>query len=171
IVVTDGSQVSEGTQIGTVGRTPRDRREGCTPPDAAHLHFEVKDHNVLGDMSDDGPNWGYTPDHPDQHGYHDPLVSLHTVSDFDSPFRVRISEDRVNLRVGPGGNGDTAYRVINELSAGEEYNAFRSQEAAVLGCSRGWYQIRRLDGGRFIDVYGGEMPAGWVCANLVARVN
>jgi len=73
--------------------------------------------------------------------------------------------------VGPGGNGDTAYRVINELSAGEEYNAFRSQEAAVLGCSRGWYQIRRLDGGRFIDVYGGEMPAGWVCANLVARVN
>lgn len=142
-----------------------------------HLHFEVKDFPTLGTGGDTGGDddgeFGYTPNHPDDYGYYDPVLNLHNVTDFMSPSRVRVSVNGLSLRVGPGGAGNTEYRVIRSLNAGEEYEAIANSGATTIpDCPGGWYQIRHGNGGRFADINrGGEIPDGWACSDFVSEIH
>jgi murein DD-endopeptidase MepM/ murein hydrolase activator NlpD len=171
IVIADGASVTQGTQIGTVGRTPTVPRAGCTPPSNPHLHFEVKEFGVLGDATDAGPNWGYTPNHPDDHYYYDPIVKLHGVLPLFPPLRIQITQDGINLRVGPGNADVMAYRAFGQVNQGEAYNVIGSSPAPISPeCPGGWYQIQRIDGGRFRDNgRGGEIPDAWVCEDFTSE--
>jgi len=133
-----------------------------------HLHFEIKTFSTLGTTGDDSGLFGYTPNHPDSYGYRDPILNLHSVSAFGSPIRVTVT-GTVSLRVGPGGSGNTAYRVIRSLNAGEQYDAIASASPTTTpSCPSGWYQIIRTDGARFPDSSGGQIPDGWVCSDFVS---
>ena len=58
--VRPGDCVAGGTRLGFVGST------GAAAN--VHLHFEVKQHATL------GPPYGYTREHPDEHGFFDPKL-------------------------------------------------------------------------------------------------
>lgn len=62
-----GSKVKKGQVLGIMGGS------GYGEPNywGVHLHFELKDLPVTHSPSG-GPYWGYTPENPDQFGYHDP---------------------------------------------------------------------------------------------------
>jgi hypothetical protein len=174
-----GQCVSAGDPLGTTGVWC----ERCNPPrQLNHVHFEIKEKAVLHNPSNStspcdtsvGPcYWGYVPDPPAQYGYHDPILYLHDVTKFDSPRRVRITEDGVYLRVGPGGSdvSGTEYRHFNSVHAGQEYEALaRSPGTSTPHCPEGWYQIRPTDGSRFNDTSrpGSSIPDGWVCARFIS---
>lgn len=146
-----------------------------------HLHFEVKDEPTLGrSWTIIGPAWekegwahlylhnprsypsgstvkywGYTPYHPDNYGYHDPILFLHQVSNI-SPVTVRVNTDRLNVRHGP----DTSYLVQTTMSRGQEFVAFRISRGTAVNPA--WYQVRRPDGGLL-----GNTHDGWVSAAFV----
>jgi len=177
ILVPDGGFVAQGTPIGTVGSTGAGRVPGCPVTMPRHLHFEVKNSGALGDVNDDGPNWGYTPNHLNQHGYQDPMLRLHNAT-FLSSRRVRVSANGVNLRVGPGGAGSTLYRNIRQLNSGEQYAVLAGASPTVApACAGGWYQLRQTDQpcsvqqACFVDaIEGGQVPDGWICADFVSSV-
>lgn len=136
----------------------------CT---SLHLHFEIKDFSTLGTDGDDLGEFGYTVNHPDLESYHNPILNLHSVITL-SPLRTQVIQNGTNLRVGPGGSGATAYRVIGQVNQGEEYDAIdNSPTTTTPNCPRGWYQIRRIDGSRFPDTLGGEIPDAWVCGDFI----
>ncbi|MBS3906372.1 MAG: M23 family metallopeptidase [Syntrophaceae bacterium] len=61
--------LKQGGEIGIMGGTAGCRALGPWP---VHLHFEMKDRNVLNNPSGNGLHWGYTPANPDLYGYHNP---------------------------------------------------------------------------------------------------
>jgi Zn-dependent metalloprotease/murein DD-endopeptidase MepM/ murein hydrolase activator NlpD len=174
ITVADQQTVSQGDAIATSGpNSAWVQRNGCTPPQP-HLHFEVKDRGVLGDNTDDGPNWGYTPDHPDNHGYHDPVLNLHS-SGAVAPTTVVVTAQGQGaaLRIGP----NVTYRCFvsnvtgnqcRQLNAGDTFVAWATAPATT-GCSSGWYQITATANvyqeGYFPDLSRGSstIPDAWVC--------
>jgi hypothetical protein len=125
---------------------------------------------VLGDLGDAGPNWGYTSDHPDQRGYHDPMLNLHSGSSLD-PLSIRVTQagHGVNFRIGPG-----AYRGIGTATAGQELRAVGTAPATSQpACSGGWYQVVRPDGSRFADtnvIAGASLPDAWACRGNAGAV-
>jgi murein DD-endopeptidase MepM/ murein hydrolase activator NlpD len=151
-----------------------------------HLHFEIKERPVLHNPEEKERScidprsgqrsarcWGYVLSHPKEYGYHDPILYFHDVTKFDSPRRVRITEDGVYLLVGPGGSdvSGTEYRHFNSVHAGQEYEALaRSPGTSTPHCPEGWYQIRPTDGSRFNDTSrpGSSIPDGWVCARFIS---
>jgi murein DD-endopeptidase MepM/ murein hydrolase activator NlpD len=171
ILVNDGAFVSAGLLIGTVGTTGW---KDCGQTSVPHLHFEVKDRGVLGDLRDDGPSWGYTLTHPDDNHYHDPMTRLHDITTFVRR-RVRVTQDSANLRVGPGGAGATSYRSIGGAHLNDEYGAVAlAGRTNYPDCANGWYQLQRIDGQRFVESYPfvpGEIPDAWICADLVSTLD
>jgi hypothetical protein len=187
ILIRDGRHVERGWQIGEVGNTGSGRC-GNFPP---HLHFEVKDRNVLGDITDHGDTWGYTPPEgqigddpkdpgylPGNYGYHDPSHWLHDVVSIDAGIAVRVTAegDGVYLRVGPSEQYRYFWRATSEnspkeLRAGDAFVAV-SRSAATDNCSRGWYEITNADRREYFPDYAlsdretglpGWIPTGWVC--------
>lgn len=174
ITAQDGATVSAGAVIGTVGNTGT----GCNgrTPSNPHLHFELKERGVLGDLGDDAAPgttccWGYTPDHPNYHGYLDPLIAFPGVTAIVPIRRIRITEDGVNVRVGPGASGGTAYRTLTQVNSGESYHAQASSPSTTTpSCPGGWYRIVKTDDTRFVDTgQSGEIAAGWVCADFTSK--
>ncbi|MBX3025562.1 DUF4214 domain-containing protein [bacterium] len=185
--VTDGQVVAQGDPIGTVGNTLGllQTGESCGSVNS-HLHFEVKDHAVLGTTSDDGVTWGYTPElgvgglqiaahQPDAYGYHDPVLNLHTgISDL-APTSVVVTADGAgaSLRTGPG----TTYRSIGvTVAAGQQFSAIR-QRTSSSGCDGGWFQIVNGNGQYFVDnnnssQAGGvtSIPEAWICRGTGGQV-
>ena len=99
IDVANGANVEAGKPIGKMGKT------GCedfTEPCGVHLHFEVKQWGVLGNLDDDlGPLWGYTPEYPNLYGYLNPWPYLdHGLAVF-SPKVVHSLVNQM-VRTGPG---------------------------------------------------------------------
>lgn len=170
--------VEAGAILGKVGGTCY----GLFDCASLHLHFEVKSFPTLGTSGDDTGEFGYTSNHPDQNHfnqnrYYDPVLNLHDITNFISPLRVRVAISDVNLRVGPGGTGETLYRVIGKVNTGEQYDALSSAEHTNIPfCSAGWYQLRHIDddcsinGRCFTDNLGGKIPDGWVCADFLVEV-
>ena len=92
----EGSFVSQGTVLGTVGNSAygcahywKVGTDGCdsTNPDDIHLHFELKTKPVLGNpeggdvcklatTGEPHTCYGYTPDNPSNYGYSDPIHTL-----------------------------------------------------------------------------------------------
>lgn len=71
-----GMAVKQGQVIGTMGSSGYGKRLywGNTP----HLHFEVKTAGVLGNPTNGGPYWGYTPKPAQNYGYVDPATVIGT---------------------------------------------------------------------------------------------
>ena len=63
-----GDLVAKGQKIGIMGGSGYGQSDYW----GVHLHFELKDKAVPYNSSGYGTYWGYTPDHPDEYGYHDP---------------------------------------------------------------------------------------------------
>lgn len=123
IAVANGQTVSRGATIGTYGTT------GCGSC-GAHLHFELRFWGELGNLDDDaGPEWGYTPAHPNLSGYLNPFPYVeYTVGDF-APRPVRSSSTQT-VRTGPG----TDY--VSQVTTVQSGQVFYAQ--AERG---GWYLI------------------------------
>lgn len=182
--VTVGQTVVAGSFLGTTG-VWCDR---CTPQRTLnHVHFEIKDRPLLHNPTDNGnptptdePGdlctlplcyWGYTPTHPDQNGYHDPILLLHNSSLF-SGVTVRVTQTGTGLiaHVGPA----VDYRCYQltasnadgcrQLSSGEEFLA-SSITSATTNCSGGWYQVVNTNGDYFPDLSRGPstIPDAWIC--------
>jgi len=112
--------------------------------------------------------WGYTPTHPNENGYHDPILNLHQVSSIPES-RVGVTTDGhgVNIRIGPAN-----YRPLRTAMAGEEFIAFRASLATTNpACSAGWYQIRPvIDGSTFPDISASSLPDAWICTGNSGEV-
>jgi hypothetical protein len=122
-VVFSGSVVA-GQKIAVMGNT------GCTPCNV-HLHFEVKLRNALGNLHDDlGPEWGYTPQHPNLYGYLNPWPYLDYNLAFAVPTGVRSSSNQI-VRTGPDAALYTT--TVTTVATNQEFAAF-SQWG-------GWYQV------------------------------
>lgn len=186
IDIENGTLVAQGAMIGKVGSTGAGRIPNCPASITPHLHFEVKDHGVLGSMTDEGPYWGYTGDgqhlfgddqhpfvtgvpyyHPDNYGYHDPILYLHDVSTRSSqiPVRMIVVGQETSLRVGPGD-----YRIVGTIGTGATLHAVRtSQTTSAPPCSGGWYEVERTDLIHFPYYFPdpqlgpGIIPEAWVC--------
>jgi len=142
IVVTNGQTVSAGTQLGTVGDT------GCSgldPPCGVHLHFEVKYFPVLGNLHDDlGPEWGYTPGHPNLYGYMNPNAFLGLALSEIDPIVVVASSDQI-VRTGPDAN--IYLTAVTSVHIGQEFAAFAQYGTwyhivfpSINGPATGWIQ-------------------------------
>lgn len=171
ILIPHGKYVKRGTLIGTVGNTGAGKRK-CPLTYPYHLHFEVKDRNVLGSIDDDGKYWGYTGvpaegqaphNHPDEHGYHDPMLFFHSTETIP-PTVVQMTRagQGARLRLGPGD-----YRVLRSVTSGE---AFISSRASLPTtdpyCTSGWFQVRHTKEERyFLDpsISGSSIPDAWIC--------
>ncbi len=152
--------VDLSTQLGTVGSSAF----GSNSEVDVHLHFETKGFAAL-----HAGDFGYTLTHPDLHGYFDPVLFLHELTNNALPNRIRINTGALNLRLGPGGHADTTYRPLNVVRRGEEYEVLNATgDTSPLTCPGGWYQIRPDNGAQFRDTTGGgEIPEGWVCIDFV----
>ncbi len=93
-----GERVKLGGEIGTVGRSGFDAssREKCRSPAGPHLHLEIKDQPILenpigGNACNTAPCWGYTPNYPDDYGYHDPILMLHRTAPLSPAIRGGVA--------------------------------------------------------------------------------
>jgi hypothetical protein len=166
ISVPDGATVTRGQKIGEVGSTGDEFRSECLPfgkQMVPHLHFELKSRGVLG--SPDGSlYWGYTPSHPNQHGYFDPVLFLHTWRVLGA-ITVRIATDGVRVRMGPNSSPPGAYPILESLTANSQLTAV-AIASATSGCVGGWYMVVRPGGGLFGGATG--VPDGWICADFAS---
>ena len=131
-------RVAQGEPIGQMGSS-----RYTTQVDTdfnPHVHFEVKDHSTLGSRNNRW--WGYTPDLPSAHGYHDPLAWLLP----DTPHRttqdtvVQTVTDGVLVRSGPG----TEYSSVGRLAEGQAlYSDSLAESVADADAAPGrrWYRI------------------------------
>ena len=122
IGVTNGQAVSQGQQVGVMGQTG-DATE-------VHLHFEFKFWGVLGNLQDDlGPEWGYTPGHPNLYGYINPRAYLEFGVNSRTPAAVAASANQF-VRTAPDTNYTTTLATV---ASGQRLAAFASYG--------GWYQV------------------------------
>jgi len=164
----DPVPVNAGDALGSIGGSGFGQPSFWSP----HLHFEIKTFSTLGTSGDDAGEFGYTLNPPKEEGFRDQMLSLHSITEFTALRRVRVTENGVNIRIGPGGAGGTLYRILAQVNAGEEYEALRSSGATTIpDCPGGWYQIQREGSGRLVDAdLGGEVIDGWVCADFASSV-
>jgi parallel beta-helix repeat protein len=175
-----GDMVTAGYEIGKIYGTiyrASPYEEGTVT--RTHLHFEVKDEPTLGrSWTIIGPAWikegwahlylhnprgypsgstkmywGYTPNHPDSYGYHDPILFLHEVRNID-PIIVRVTTDTLIVRRGPS----TEYPVQATIYRGQKFVALRISEQT----GDNWYQIYRSGSGW-------DTSDGWVSAKYVEK--
>ena len=131
ISVTDGDDVTKGDPIGIMGNTGSWSEENSTcPPFGVHLHFEVKSWPVLGSLDNDlGPNWGYTPNKPNWHGYINPSPYCeYSINDI-SPTPIRVTTNNAPVRIGP----DPSYAQFATVSSGQKFVAISEYG--------GWYMV------------------------------
>jgi hypothetical protein len=169
--VADGEWVSEGQHIGRVGRTPTRSRPGCTPPSSAHLHFEVKRYGVLGNRTDDGPYWGYTPGDPSLYDYYDPILFFHRWV-VVGPVDIRTAFN-VNVRMGPNSTPPQQYRILETVGAGSALRAY-ALASATAACPGGWYLVRKPDNGFFVSHPEGQHKGvrdGWLCRDFTTTAS
>jgi murein DD-endopeptidase MepM/ murein hydrolase activator NlpD len=123
IAVEDGAEVDADTQLGVMGET------GNT--DAVHLHFELKLWSVLGNLDSDlGPEWGYTPTHPNLWGYLNPYPYLeYSNIEHMASTAVQTSESQI-VRTGP-----------NESYTTEVTSVENEQHFSSFAERNGWHQI------------------------------
>jgi hypothetical protein len=145
ITVADGVTVQEaGSPIGVMGNT------GCAnlaDPCGVHLHFEVKQWGVLGNLHDDlGPHWGYTPGFPNLYGYLNPWPYLdHGWAAF-SPRAVRSSADQI-VRTGPSASEYT--QILGNVAENQTFVAsqqvgdwFEIDFPSEHGPAKGWIHTK-----------------------------
>jgi len=124
IVASNGQNVTAGQQIGVMGNTGVENR-------GIHLHFESKMWGVAGSLTDDaGPQWGYTPEHPNLHGYLNPRPYLEYPIEHVASTRVQVSGDQI-VRTGPDSEDYTT--TVTSVEDGQRFASFAEQS--------GWYQI------------------------------
>lgn len=133
--------VDTGDPIGEMGNT------GCSllpKPCGTHLHFEVNNWGLLGNLDDDlGPNWGYTPGLPNDYGYLNPLPYINNGLNQISPTVVK-SNAMQNVFDGPGnqysiipGNIDINQSAVATQRVGDWFEVnFPSEH----GPKSGWIQ-------------------------------
>ena len=157
--------VAQGEAVGLLGFSTCDTRRSTN----THVHFEIKDHPTLGNMSDDGDYWGYTPGHPDLYGYRDPRLLIEGIAVADvSPLSVRKPPPgALNVRSSPGtaSSGTSRSVVIDQIGENQEYVAFKR----AFSESRWWYFIHLPSTNSPID---GSHPnngaaGGWVADTVV----
>ena len=160
-----GQAVSQGAELGKMGRSTTTLRDSSM---GVHLHFEIKDNGALGNISNDGDYWGYTPGHPDLYGYHDPRTLINGIAiEAIAPIAYRNSvAASVDMRAIPGTSypyysGNANELVIGKLGAGQKVVA--TKRASVDGVW--WY---------FVDlpsrntVYNGK-HGGWISGSYLAQ--
>jgi hypothetical protein len=131
--------VTGGAELGGVGGSCYGQ-PNCTSP---HLHFEIKNFSTLGTGGDDtagpdGRGFGYTTGPPDQHGYHDPMLFLHTFTPVGAATLEVTSGETgcdidsrpLSVRAGPSKDYDV---VLTSINVGQQFVAFNR--------SGDWYQI------------------------------
>ena len=103
---------------------------GTQPGFRPHLHFEVKAWGVLGNLSDhSGPYYGYTPKHPNWHGYINPNPPLDHLLKEKSPTIIRVTGNNLPICSGP----DASYAQLGTVSSGQKFVTFSEYN--------GWYQV------------------------------
>ncbi len=127
-----GKIVNQGEQIGTMGNSTNVQRDSTTNP---HLHFEYKNVGALGNSSDSGPYWGYTPDIPDAYGYIDPryLCCQNYSYSTISPVAIESTTSGLNVRSGPS----TDYAVLTQINQSQQ---FVSYQISYVNSYK-WYKI------------------------------
>jgi len=144
ITVEDGAEVDADTQLGVMGET------GNT--DAVHLHFELKLWSVLGNLDSDlGPEWGYTPTHPNLWGYLNPYPYLeYSNIEHMASMAVQASENQI-VRTGP----DESYTTeVTSVENEQHFASFAERNgwhqiylASDHGPTTGWVQATSVTGG------------------------
>ncbi|MEM1188388.1 MAG: CARDB domain-containing protein [Pseudomonadota bacterium] len=136
ISLPDGTPVSAGEQIGTVGNSGLAR---CAGPRGEHLHFELKPWGVIGNTGNG--NGGGTPPTPptatkwgggdlnpqNLSGYINPNPYLILAINHTGPKIIVATDTR--FRVGPS----TIYDSFGDVAAGTRFVSF--------GEYNGWYQV------------------------------
>lgn len=149
-----GAWVYRGQQIGIMGDTGN-----VTGP---HLHFEIKTQPVLGSASDDGPYWGYTPGHPDNHGYRDPRLTLLGASEENLMWvMVNPPPGALNVRNAPGVTyyGTVPTKIIDKIGENQLYVATKR----VWFENRYWYFLQLPSQNTPMDGSDNQGPfGGWV---------
>jgi formylglycine-generating enzyme required for sulfatase activity len=130
--IKQGAQVVKGQKLGGMGGSGYGELDYWS----VHLHFEMKDGATTSNSSGSGQYWGYTPNHPDNYGYHNPdnyigIVSVQNdclidikANGSDGPLTLS-SNDSVSLTVSlnsgiqAGKNAD--WWLVRLGPAGEEY--------------------------------------------------
>ena len=140
--ITPGQAVKQrgtpgATQLGIMGNS------GTVPRDSfgIHVHFEIKDFPALGNISDSGTYWGYTPGHPDLESYNDPRSFILGITvETATPFVLRNPPPGdLSIRSSPGLTylGSTPTAIIGSLGQSQEIVA--RKHANVEGVD--WYFI------------------------------
>jgi len=173
ILVANGRRVDRGELIAIAGATPRKDRPGCVSP-PAHLHFDLKELGVLGNDTDGGPLWGFTPatgstatpppetERPEAFKYHDPILNLFQLSTpSGSTAEVIAPSDGARMRPAPG--VDFGIYRGPPIGVGTQLTVI-NQAPPSTRCSMGWYQVRRADGEYFGNYAANAYPMVWTCA-------
>lgn len=164
-----GQFVAQGTQIGIMGNSSSVARDNSFN---THVHFEIKDYGVLGDVSDSpGVGYvGYTPGQPDFYHYLDPRMFFEglSVETITPTVLVNPPPGKLNVRSSPGTtySGSTPTSVIANL--GDGHKAVARKKAIVTGVD--WYFVdlpsrnSPLEG----SLYPNNGPnGGWVSGGFV----
>jgi murein DD-endopeptidase MepM/ murein hydrolase activator NlpD len=175
ITVSLNQKVAKGDIIGESSDTTGKKADGITDCDPTgifgeHLHFELKDSAVLGGSTED--SYGYTTASPDDQGYYDPTLNLHSNIEPGYGQVVVLPAGALSgMRMGPG----VEYRQVNSVAVTDApYKLLnrvdRIPDDAPAGCSMGWYQIQKTDLEKIPDVreiaadtQPGSLPEVWVC--------
>ena len=139
--VADGVEVQAGDPIGVMGNT------GCAnlpDPCGVHLHFEVKQWGVLGNLDDNlGPAWGYAEGFPNLYGYLNPWPYLDHGWEVWAPRAVRSLADQI-VRTGPGAEYSQVLGTVVEnqtFMASQQVNDwFEIDFPSEHGPAKGWIQ-------------------------------
>jgi murein DD-endopeptidase MepM/ murein hydrolase activator NlpD len=168
-----GQFVFQGSQLGIMGNSSSESARDSSF--GTHVHFEIKDNPTLGNITDDGLYWGYTPGHPDLYGYHDPRNLVQNILvESTIPIAVRNPPPGdLNVRSGPGeiyiapeGGLVKETGIINQIEKNQEFIAFKKAFVENIY----WYYIALASTNPPLD--GSPHPnngpnGGWVSSSIV----
>ncbi len=141
-----GAVVSKGQSIGVMGASGKGCatywcNTNCSAPvgcSNTHLHFEIKNSNVISNPCGRGTHYGYTTNHPADYCYQDPLYYINNSSmqvlrhpNLVHPINTNLTSSSVTFQWGAI-SGATNYRIQVKKSNGNGWtaeNGFTSSSA------------------------------------------
>lgn len=165
-----GKFVTQGTTLGIMGNSSGVAKDAF----GTHVHFEIKDNAALGNLSDSGRYWGYTPGHPDLYGYQDPrlYVAGNTVENITPVAIENLPPGALNVRSSAGLMYESMQTsVVDQIGPSIRMVAYRRMSVGA----EYWYFIHLPSANLPIDgvvdgvTYPNNGPnGGWVAGSEIA---